>query len=478
MNKRNLILQAAVAAGIISYGSAAFALPPPVDLDSATPVVFAKEIIATVSAPVALTNPGSLDITVMTGYSLSPGEVRYLRMSLDNGVKFASGATVVVVPGGTGTCVVGAINGLGTSNIYFSLTADPVGNGCNAMSAVNVSSPTISITGTNTPINASFSMYDQPSQAQAGGATGRIVDKTNKPYVTFATSYTASGSAGAKVSAAVAGGPGYVPFSNFTPDGATSTVALTGQLGTLNYGLTTPTLKIDGTPTTLADLMATGPMGTKFVVTGNFAAATSVFLAADGNCSAVPSFTAVAPTATTATFTVGATPTTGVSQLCYSVTGSTAIPAKVYTAQLVAVSAAPAAYAVSSFTGLAAGEIVHDGSETIALNVTSSDNPTDATFIRVSNVSATDHGPVTAVLYAEDGTVLGMGQLVADLLPNSTAKFTSAQVATALGATTWTGRAKLKITAEIPAGSLRVQNLIRTNGILTNMGGDTSTNKN
>jgi hypothetical protein len=260
-------------------------------------------------------------------------------------------------------------------------------------------------------------------------------------------------------------------------------------LGTLDYQLAeTVPFKLDGTVIGLDNLMAVGASGTKLVVTGDFAAArdidgaldkTMVFMAANAaacltGAGAVASDTL---TATTATFRVGNTATSAKPQLCYTVNGTTGVPAKVYSAVLNAVALDDTVYAVSNITGLAAGEIVHDGSETVALNVTSPDN-VDVTYLRVNNVSTTAHGPVTAKLIGQDGVEIGNGTLVSDLTAGATSVFSSQQIADIMNVTSWTGRAKLYITAEIPAGSLRVQNLIRTNNVLTNMGGDTSTNKN
>jgi hypothetical protein len=124
-----------------------------------------------------------------------------------------------------------------------------------------------------------------------------------------------------------------------------------------------------------------------------------------------------------------------------------------------------------------AGTIVRDGAETWALNIT---NPTavDASFVRISNVG-TDHGMVKGTLYSEaGGTPLGSGTLIADMVAGSTTVLSAAQIATAMGVTTWTGRAKLQIIGEVNKNSLRVQSLIRSNNTLINMGGDTSTNNN
>src|SRR3546814_2508314 len=68
-----------------------------------------------------------------------------------------------------GNVSLGAINGEGTSALFFSMT----GNG------VASETDLIAVAAGNTledggNVSCAFSIYDQPSQAQAGGATGRI----------------------------------------------------------------------------------------------------------------------------------------------------------------------------------------------------------------------------------------------------------------------------------------------------------------
>src|SRR5690606_10227017 len=68
-----------------------------------------------------------------------------------------------------GNVTLGAINGEGTSALFFSMT----GNGLVS------DADTIAVVADNTledggAVTCAFSIYDQPSQAQAGGPTGRI----------------------------------------------------------------------------------------------------------------------------------------------------------------------------------------------------------------------------------------------------------------------------------------------------------------
>ncbi|MFT5588334.1 MAG: hypothetical protein ACI9ZF_000499 [Bradyrhizobium sp.] len=411
MKKSNFVMQAAVASAML-FSASAFAV---VDIDAVTPVplIYASELVATVAVPVTLTNAGNiLDLTVLTGYSLAAGEVRYIRVSLDNGSIFSGVSTAVATT--PANCALGAVNGQGTNALYFSVTG--AGTGCTATDIITVAGA-VAISTTATATTVSYSMFDQPSQAQAGGATGRIVNKASKPYLTFASSYALVGAAGTNVVADVGA---TVPFSQFIV--AAPTTAVAAALGTLTYRLATVVpLKASGVAITLADLMATGATGTKLVVTGDFSAVaganaaanlTNVFLATNGTCTSVQPATAL--TSTTATFNVGATTTTGSTQLCYTVNGTTAVPAQVYSAVLNPVSATPATYAVTSITGAAAGSITHNGTE---LQTPLFQNTTGyvSRFV-LTNTSAVA-APYTVLTYGETGNTITAGAAITGTVP-------------------------------------------------------------
>jgi hypothetical protein len=419
MKKFNFVMQAAVASAML-FSASAFAAPVVIDASPAAPLVYASELVASVGSPLPLTNAtNTLDMVIATGYSLSPNEVRYVRVSLDSGATFGAATventTNVGVATASGNCVVGAVNGTNTNALYFSVTAGA--NGCTASEFLTISSP-VTIVTTATPTTVSYSMYDQPSQAQAGGATGRIVDKENKPYLTFASSYVLVGAAGTNVVANVGA---TVPFSRFV-EGGTTTATL-AALGTIDYRLATVVpRKADGSLITLVNLMATGATGTKLVVTGNFSAAfgtlaadklASVFLG-DAACANPVAATALDATLTTATFNVGATATTLNTRLCYTVNGTTAVPAQVYSAALNAVSATPATYAVTSITGAAAGTITHNGTE---LQTPLFQNTTGyiSRFV-LTNTSSVD-APYTVVTRGETGNVITAGAAITGTVP-------------------------------------------------------------
>lgn len=356
----------AVAAAVATFVSVGAYAAVDIDLTTPAPVVFANEIVATSAAPVTLLNPANgLDITTKVGYSLSNGEVRYVRVELANGTFTTATATTAAV-----NATIGAVNGIGTSVIYFSITAGSAGISGTTDSIVIAGTRNITSTAAN--MTVSYSVYDQPSQAQAGGATGRIVNKENKAYVNFAKSYQVAVTA----DSAIADVEATTPFALFK-SGQTSGVTTRARLASIDYKLATTVPKLAaGTPIALTDLMDATATGTKLVITGDFSAAANsdgtytgsalnrvyLSLAADTAC-ATATVPANALTSTTATFNVGATATTLNPNLCFAPRTGVAIPAATYTADLNAVSAAPATYAVANTASGTVSTITRNGTE-------------------------------------------------------------------------------------------------------------------
>ena len=358
MKNRNYIMQAAIAGAFLASASV-YAGVNGITITNGTqpkPVLFAQELVT--SPVIQLHNPNTaLDLSVPTGFSLSPSEVRYVRFELSNGAKFPGTATAT----GTANCTVGAVNGLSTTAVSFSVTAGSAG--CDAANTLRLHTPTIDNIGNTSDVAATYSMYDQPSQAQAGGPAGQIKVTGPTNMISFGPSYEAPGSAGTTVIADVSA-TGGVPYAKFEGD---STLAKLG--GSIAYNLTSPvTHKANGSTIQLGDLMATGTAGTKLVVTGDFTAVAgtsgstgTVFLSTGSACTTSGAATATVITGSTATWDVGATPTTSKSLLCYQVNGTTAVPVKTYTAALKPVSKTPSTYAVTDINIGTVGKIDHNG---------------------------------------------------------------------------------------------------------------------
>jgi hypothetical protein len=108
-------------------------------------------------------------------------------------------------------------------------------------------------------------------------------------------------------------------------------------------------------------------------------------------------------------------------------------------------------------------------SDTVSLNIPAVGN-TDQPFIRLYNVGTTS-GAVRGTLYDQSGNVLGNpnSTLVSSLAGKAVAALAAADVQAATGASTWSGRAWLSITADF-GSNLKIMNLIRdSSNTLNNM---------
>src|SRR5690606_5514312 len=112
-----------------------------------------------------------------------------------------------------GAASIGAINGLGTNVLTFSLTSNDPLNLIAAADVLTVSGDH-DITGTDRNVTCSVALYDQPSQAQAGGTAGRIAGTAfSGAYLAFVRSYQLVANETIDV-ADVESSP---PFGNFIP---------------------------------------------------------------------------------------------------------------------------------------------------------------------------------------------------------------------------------------------------------------------
>ena len=414
MKKFALSAVTAAALGMTAFGASA---QVNIDASPAAPASVAREIIATVGSPVVLANvTNQLDIVVALGYSFSANEIRYVRVELANGV-----FTTASVASSVGTAGIGAVNGVGTSVIFFSLTA---GNDADLIAASTLTiNGTRSITGTASNMTVSYSLYDQPSQAQAGGGTGRIMSKLDRAYINFNASQTLVVTPDPTVSiATVAVAPA---FTTFVAAGNTTTA--TARLAGLDYRLVTAVpMTAAGAAITLANLNATGAAGTRIVVTGDFSAAANVdgtftgaalprvYLSTNMNCTNVAALNAAAITGSSATFNVGATTTTPNMNLCYTPRNPSSIPASMYTAGLTAVSAAPAVYTATSVAPMAAGEIRRDG--TVLQMPLAQTTPGYVSRFILTNTSSTA-AAYTTRLMTEAGVTAVAGAAATGMIP-------------------------------------------------------------
>lgn len=245
MNKKLLV--AAIAGLVASANAGAIELGDPA-------LVYASEIKNNVN----ITLPGTGTIDFALGYNFSAGEVRYGRFECDGDVNINAASVTESSP----DISVGAVNGQGTDALFFSITAaDPITDANGTSDDVISIDPATLTLLTKNNVECAFSIYDQPSQAQAGGLTGRIYTTGEETIITRSSGVVFSTSFG-KAIADVSANPAYTDF-----------VAGNGAFGTLTFQAKTGVLDIDGTQITLGDIYANT---TDVVLTGDFSAAQAV----------------------------------------------------------------------------------------------------------------------------------------------------------------------------------------------------------
>ena len=359
LNKK---LLAAAIVGTLAAGNAAAAN---LSTSPVTPAYFAKEIVIGTNGTQLTTSVPAAQLTWNIGYNFSQGEVRYARLECSNTIKFDAATVITLSDAAAGN--VGSINGLNTNTLTFSITS--VGGPANNVIAADtlLVSGNHTITSTANPVNCSVALYDQPSQAQAGGSTGLITNTYfTGPYLAFAQSYELL--AGPTVHVAdVEADPS---FTEFLPDAFTNIdEAFIGSDGGVAFqlrdpdgttGAQTATFGVNGLPITLPALFAAG---TTITATGDFTPVSN----ADGSFTGAAltrvelnGFAANQLTATSARFPVGNAGFTGSDVSFWNQLGKVMQESK-YNLTLNPVAAAPTVYAVTPISNVYAGEIVRNG---------------------------------------------------------------------------------------------------------------------
>ncbi|MBW8311976.1 MAG: hypothetical protein K0M64_08040 [Rhizobium sp.] len=362
---------------------------------SNAPVTVAEELVI---PPVrTFTNNDLLDIETTVEYAFSPGEVRYARLHCP-GVRFDAGTTVAL--SGDPSNLVGAINGFGTDAIYFSITA-----GATPVLAGDV----LSVDGdrilaTKAPVDCTYGLYDVPSQAQAGGAAGRVAS-TSGAYLRFAPGYMLRvSSTGNPIADVESPDPSYSEFVDRAPTYDT----LLGQIGGFSYGMASQVLgglqpiTIDGAPVQLADLMGAA---TALVFTGDFSAASEVYLSNSLGCGS-NLLSADSFDDTQAVFTVGNNAALN-RYLCFEA-GGEPIRASEFTVALAPVSADASTYAVTDRGPLDLGVITRNGTELQAPLAQVPDNYLSRMVL--TNTGSQDRAYEIAVM-GETGNVISTAHL-------------------------------------------------------------------
>ena len=216
----------------------------------------ARRYAVELEKPVLLTDAAD-DVEFELGYNFSPSEVRYGRFECTANIEIDA---PVVVSGDPANMAVGAVNGAGTPAIFFSLTAD-------AGLAIATDAIVIAVAADNTlldnaAVNCAWSIYDQPSQAQAGGAAGRIYTTGYQPFITSVPSFEFIGTPGQAIADVEAPTGAYTQFLGG---------AVPGWFGNLDFSLVAaPPYNADGSVITFAALF---DPTTYIEVEGDFSAA-------------------------------------------------------------------------------------------------------------------------------------------------------------------------------------------------------------
>jgi hypothetical protein len=327
--------------GVLNSATAAVNISDP----AANSVVYASEIVKGANG-VSLSAVAANALQFKIGYNFSDGEVRYARVECDTNLVF-NVVTNVAVSGNSVTT--GSINGTGTNAIFFSLT----GTGA-ASQDTNATVNTSWVLKDNNPASCSYSLYDMPSQAQAGGTSGRILT-VGREFLKSASGVKFTVTPNTATADVDAANGSYTLF----------TTGANGSLGTVKIEAASGVLIANGAaagPTTIYGA------NTSLVLAGDISATAAngiVQIDAASNCSVptgVNAFDTQNRTTGLATEVIGAAALE--RGICFVSNQTVAIPAATYALTLKPV-ATSNSYAVSDTT-LDFGKIVRNGTELVA----------------------------------------------------------------------------------------------------------------
>jgi hypothetical protein len=389
---RNKNLLAAAICGLLVSGNAA-ASPGAVLLGVDAPRTYASEM----TAPVDLSADANDNIRVALGYNFSPSEVRYGRvecqgageLSIDN----------ASISESDGNVDLGSINGAGTGGLFFSLTADPA-------LATSTDSDMLYVEGDLTlggdgDVDCAFSIYDQPSQAQAGGVDGRIYTTGFQPFIRRASGFTFTSSPAPRPVDAVADVEnGNGPYFGFDGTDYFANLQFEQVDGVLNaYGSQVQLLDIFGSDMTVT-------------VDGDFSALDTLWVWNYANSSwYIPD----SQDAETATFISANFGTDFDVDFSFSETGEAAIPVSDYTATLHADT--NPGYEVADIGPIQIGHISHNGTE---LQAPLANVPTGwISRMVLTNTGGTDR-PYQIGVMGETGNTIGTANLTGVVPANGT----------------------------------------------------------
>jgi hypothetical protein len=351
MKKLNVLMQAAVAAGVLSMSHAAMAAVTLGD-GTAQARTYASERVVN---GVTLTDT-NLDVVTPVGFGTSAGATRYVRFDLTNAkFKVAVAATQITMSNAAGSAasVTVASGGATTDSYVIAQMTSPAVGGLAAADNVAFGLGTaggIVVTSVGADASIAYSLYDTAADAVNGTATGRLSNQTES---------IAKFGAGLKYTVTTGTNTAIVAneFKKFT--GA----VVDAPLGSVTLGVNA-SFTAAGVSVTLGDLVAAG---TKLTVAGDFSAANSatsggVYLGSAAGCTVSIAGTLNAGK-TSANINVDANAQAAIN-VCYTVTGATVVPVLDTTVALTVTAAAGSTAA--SVAAQALGNIKHDGTTMVA----------------------------------------------------------------------------------------------------------------
>ena len=461
MSFNKKILASAIVVGLCSTSAMAIVN---ISTNAGGPVKYPKELVVPNAGVVLLNAAAQLTLTSPYNYAFAAGETRYVRVECTNDVRFTTAAAT----DSNANSTEGAVNGVATSAVTFSVTA---GAGGILASDTFTVDGTRRVTSTNNA-SCSYGLYDTPSQAAAGGPAGRITSAT-ATYLDFVTSYSMTTTQGSAV-ANVESSPAYTNFTSIVGPSFTTTTA---DLGNITTALTNAAIyEADGTVLLFPEIIG---VGSNHVVTGDFTASAStgatpydaasllrVYLDSSLTCNGYnvgADIPASALTATTATFATGQTPLT--HRLCLVASGQTISEAS-YSVMWNVVSQNANLYTTPAIGPRTLGSITRNGTQIQAPLVQTPAGYT--TRIALTNTGAQARSYVITVINEAGNTAtVNAANTTGTVAANSLRVIDMSQVLTA-----FTGATRATVVVTLAAPNNQIQGLYQifnpTNGAFSN----------
>jgi hypothetical protein len=432
--------------------------------------------------------------TLVTAYAPTTANPLYLTFKLTNGASFntlvsSSLVCTGVVAGASGVLTPAniqlAAGGAGTGFATFVVTAISAGGMMEGCTITN---------GTALVGTWPASVGETVSAVYGNALATPTTDSTSL----YSASSLFSNTTNADTNTAMVA-TGFISFNTAfnTAAALTSTTARLGQFGLLlNSNLLSTGLAANQTAVTaIVSAITISLAGTPLAAASTKNSTGSIFITynssvAGGATCADTLLVSAAAGSTNITFTaVSPSPAAGATSgyvyaACMGVSGAV-IPAGTITVGVAGVANTDplnpngSAYQIGSLiaAGTTIGTITHNGASTTVLNLPRGADTTTPATLRVYNTSNLA-GAVSVTIYNQSGVAVASNcQLTSSLVGNGVLAMSVASIVSACSFTEPTsGRYRMDVVGAFP--TMRAQAMALSNGVLTNIGGDTSTSNN